>query len=138
LTWQTASSFEPAPGDVVLFDGPIVEWDTIDSQMGLPSGQKRLLQSYAELWTTGDTPAALGILRDNARVPSRTWTTTFEASHKGLGPEGPSLGAVVTHKRWAGLLAQWARIRFVGWYPLTEWGLVLLGLTFVTQDEKRR
>jgi hypothetical protein len=127
------------PGDLLVFDGPVTEWDTVDTPLGRPEGDKRLLESYAELWASGDTPAFIGLLRDTEQLPIRVWQTVFRRTARHLPSEGPALmGTVQSHKRWVGCLAQWVRFRVVGYYPLTEWRLVQLGLSYARQSTRDR
>jgi hypothetical protein len=137
LTWLTPAPFAPASGSIVVFDAPVSEWDTVDTVVGAPSFEKRILQTYAELWTVGDTEMLLGLFRNSEPAPQVVWSTTIGKNAMDRPRQGPVLmGAVRSHKRWAGRLSQWARLRFLGWYPMCEWGLTLLGMTTVTHDDE--
>jgi hypothetical protein len=137
LTWTTAAPFGPAAGSLLVFDAPVAEWDTVDTVVGAPSYEKRILQTYAELWTVGDTEMLLGLFRNSEPAPQVVWSTTIGKNATDRPRQGPVLtSAVRTHKRWAGRLAQWGRLRFVGWYPLCDWGLTLLGMTTVMHDDE--
>jgi hypothetical protein len=137
LTWDEASSFEPGVGSVVVFDGPISEWDTVDSVIGAPHFEKRVLQTYAELWTTGDLPVFIGCYRDQSETPIRVFTPTIAKNAKDRERQGPVLSSTKrTHKRWGGYRAQWTRLRLVGWYPLCEWSLVHLGFSALHHDDE--
>jgi hypothetical protein len=138
LTWDEAADWVPPVGAPVIFDSGVVEWDSVDTVVGTPSNAKRVLQSYGELWTDGDTPIFIGMYRNNERTPLRSWDTTISANDKTAAAfVGPSISSTSrSHKRWAGYLCQWTRMSFVGWYPLTSWMLTLLGFTVVTHDDE--
>lgn len=130
LTWTTPSSFTPAAGDIVVFDSGITEWDTVDSTAGAFENEKRFLQTYCDVWTNGDTPILVGAALGNERTRSWARATTIEANDKNATIEGPTLtGAVESHRRWLGRRARWLRLTFLGWYPLTDWHLSMLGFT---------
>jgi hypothetical protein len=138
LTWTTPSSFAPAAGDLVLFDGPVAEWDTVDSIAGSFERDKRFGQTYADVWTDGDTPILVGASIAGQTGKTQVWATTIARNNKDVARAGPTLTAPqLSHKRWLGRRARWIRLSFVGWYPLTDWQLSMLGYTAALLDDEQ-
>lgn len=137
LTWDTASSFTPAVGDIVVFDCPAAEYATPAIQEGMPSQRHRILQTYMEAWSNADVPIVLGLFVDNVQTPRNKWLTTIARTNFITTGPGPSLTELVPrHKRWAGCQALWHQFRAILWYPLAEHGVTRFGWTSDIQGDE--
>lgn len=131
-TFGSALATAPAVGSTIVFDLPVVEFETRAFNGERPYDQKRYLFSYIRYASTGDTPAWFGIRINNLQPPARVWQPILQAS--GTETFGSTPGAVTgSTLQFQGRIAkvgEEAQMVFIGYYPRSQWYLTSLGLGY--------
>ena len=133
-TLSTAFTTVPSAGYVV-FDMPVVEWRSrvIGDN---PLTEKRGLWGYLEAETNGDTPFAVAVLGDRSVI--RAWEPVIAQT---VDNEYGTAPATITgaERAWRGRIAGKGKnlqIGFIGYYPLSRWGVTALGVKLVNHGKR--
>jgi hypothetical protein len=130
LTTDFPTGQVPAAGAIVVFDMPVLEWDS--RRAAKRWVKKRFHRAFLELETNGDTPMLLGIYKhsEDADEPdelTRAYSLIVkrnkrdEFSAAAVPPTITDAEGNIKERIGRSGFAWWARV--IGWYPLSRWSL---------------
>jgi hypothetical protein len=122
-------SFTPSAGSKIVFDCPVVEFDTTEYG-GETHTRKRGMLAHMLASSNGDTPFLVGVYVDGAESPSRVFTATIRGNRPEEYADAPDAltGATYQFKQRVGVVGNTLRLRVVGYEPSTRWGLTRIGV----------